>query len=963
VRGVLAVLVAVAWADEARSQAATFTVNSADDVDDGTCDATHCSLREAINAASGTGGLIAFAISGTGPHTIQPNSALPTPWTVVVDGYTQPGAIPNTNPPNMGTNAVLMIELDGTNAGSGVNGLNINASGSTVRGLVINRFAGAGIRLGSSGNVVEGNFLGTDVAGATALGNDVGVEVAGPNNTIGGNTPSARNLISGQFRGIKGGATGTVVQGNLIGTDAAGTSALTLGNTNGIRFDGASNTVIGGTAAAERNVISGNGFGVVLLGGGVSNNVVQGNYIGTDVTGAVVVGNSFDGVLAGDGTIIGGTVDGAGNVISGNGWNGLSISGTGALIRGNLIGTDASGTTALGNGSNGIGITGTNHSIGGTTTGAGNVISDNAIGIVIGGTQVRVEGNFIGTDVTGMGALGNGFGIEVRGSDNTIGGTTGARNVISASGADGIQVLGTTSGNVVRGNYIGADAAGQPTLGNGRDGIRLESSSGNTVGGLVTGAGNLVVGNNGAGVSFSSSSAVDNLVEGNTITANGAGGVVSILSGSRNAILSNSIFDNGGLGIDLESDGVTANDAGDGDVAPNGNELQNFPVLTSVMRGSTLIEASLNSAPNSVFRVQFFSNATCDPTDHGEGEFFLGDTLVVTDGAGDNSFGLPLPTAPGGHQVVTATATDASGTTSEFSECAGFVPGFALEVFTDSSQVVRGWSRDYTVRVRAVGGSHDDPVSLSCTDLPAQAACSFDPAAVTPGASEATSILTVSTANPGTPAGPATFTVVGTSASFDASTMTTIDVIVDFDVAVAPSSVTIARGEAATYTVSVDDVGGFSDAISLSCSGLPNLASCAFSPASVTLSGADATSTLTVSTTAAGAVPLPPVFRSPREPMVFGLVAVAGLLILGLLGLARYSSRATRRPLQVAWVLPALAVVLALAFSACGDDGGGPTGPPGGQAGQGTPTGTFNVTVAGTAGSVTHSETVMLVVQ
>ncbi|NIM48127.1 MAG: CSLREA domain-containing protein, partial [Gemmatimonadales bacterium] len=450
VSGILAMLIAVAWADEARSQAATFTVNSANDADDGACDATHCSLREAINAASATpgGGLIAFAIPGTGPHTIQPNSALPTPgWTVVVDGYTQPGASPNTNPPNMGTNAVLMIELDGTNAGFGANGLNINASSSAVRGLVINRFGGAGIRLGSSGNVVEGNFLGTDVAGAIALGNGVGVEVAGPNNTIGGSTPSARNVISGQFRGISGGAMGTVVQGNLIGTDAAGTSALTLGNTNGIRFDGASNTVIGGTSAAERNVISGNGFGVVLLGGGVSNNVVQGNYIGTDVTGATAVGNSFDGVLAGDGAIIGGTADGAGNVISGNGWNGLSISGTGALIWGNLIGTDASGTTALGNGSDGIGITGTNHSIGGTTTDAGNVISDNAIGIVVGGTQVRVQGNFIGTDVTGMVALGNGSGIEVHGSDNTIGGTTGARNVISASGADGIQIIGT-SGNV-----------------------------------------------------------------------------------------------------------------------------------------------------------------------------------------------------------------------------------------------------------------------------------------------------------------------------------------------------------------------------------------------------------------------------------------------------------------------------------------------------------------------------------
>ncbi len=164
----------------------TFTVNSANDVDDGTCDVTHCSLREAIDAANANAGgdTIAFNIPGGGPHTIQPTSALPTITDpVIIDGYTQPGASPNTNGPGLGLNTVLKIELDGTNAEAGAGplgtgGLVVSAGGSTVRGIVINRFATnvSGIMLDTSdGNVIEGNFIGTDVTGTVALGNHWGV--------------------------------------------------------------------------------------------------------------------------------------------------------------------------------------------------------------------------------------------------------------------------------------------------------------------------------------------------------------------------------------------------------------------------------------------------------------------------------------------------------------------------------------------------------------------------------------------------------------------------------------------------------------------------------------------------------------------------------------------------------------------------------------------------------------------
>ena len=126
----------------------TWTVNSTNDVDGGTCDATHCSLREAINAANANAGTdtIAFNISGAGPHTIQPTSALPTITDpVIIDGYTQPGAMPNTNGPGLGLTTVLKIELDGSNAGAPfVSGLRLTGGNSTIRGLAINRFSGSG---------------------------------------------------------------------------------------------------------------------------------------------------------------------------------------------------------------------------------------------------------------------------------------------------------------------------------------------------------------------------------------------------------------------------------------------------------------------------------------------------------------------------------------------------------------------------------------------------------------------------------------------------------------------------------------------------------------------------------------------------------------------------------------------------------------------------------------------------
>ena len=284
--------------DLAQAQATTYTVNSTNNVDGGTCDATHCSLREAINAANANVGTdtIAFNISGAGPHTIQLALGLPKITDpVIIDGYTQPGASPNTNGVGLGSNAVLKIELDGTNAGDTATGLNLLAGNCMVRGLVINRFLNGGIVVDENGgNVIEGNFIGTDATGTAPAANSNGVAISTDNNTVGGTLAGARNVISGNnFDGvvISQGATGNVVHGNLIGTDASGTADL--GNRIGVRVDGTGNTV-GGTVAGARNVISGNDTSGVEIGTG---NVVQGNFIGTDAAGTNPLGNAVHGVF------------------------------------------------------------------------------------------------------------------------------------------------------------------------------------------------------------------------------------------------------------------------------------------------------------------------------------------------------------------------------------------------------------------------------------------------------------------------------------------------------------------------------------------------------------------------------------------------------------------------------------------------------------------------------------------
>jgi hypothetical protein len=428
------------------------------------------------------------------PHSwwsIKPASQLPSLTDIaVIDGYSQPGASPNTL--NVGDNAVLRVELNGNN-GSNV-GLLLSFSGgggSTIKGLVINR-SGEEVKSGS-GNYIQGNFLGTDVSGTAVFStSNFGMPV-GFNNTIGGTTPAARNIISeatGGGMGISGG--GNVVQGNYIGTNAAGTAAPAgigppppqHGNPYGIGLSpSSSNNQITG------NVISGNlGIAVIMSGYGIGgNNQLQGNFIGTDATGTKPVPN-----------------------------------GSGILI-----------------------VNSSNNWVGGLTSGAGNTIAFNngpGVWAIVGGTGNRIEGNSIYAN----GGYNGRLGIDLNG--------------------DGVS---TNAANDAA-NHVGAN----------------------------------------------------NLMNAPALTAAFNSGTGATISGT---------------------------------------------LSTGTANGQPFL-------PNATITLDFYANTTPDPTGYGQGRYYLGSSNVPTNASGNASFTASLSTPiPAGAGYISATATDAAGNTSEF--CADILVG------------------------------------------------------------------------------------------------------------------------------------------------------------------------------------------------------------------------------------------------------------------------------------------------
>lgn len=658
------------------------------------------SLRWAIEQANSRPGLdtITFNILASGVQHITTGSDFPfITDSVKIDGYTQPGAQKNTLA--VGSDAVLLIEID-AGGGPGKDGLVFQAGGNIIQGLIVtgaerafNGTGGIGMRFGyetispdndiSSNNTIRGNYI---------IGNVTGIAVYGNNNLVGGPGPGDRNVISGQRdnlnlmssgnAGIDIGGDANRIENNYIGTNVAGTSAI-AGNSWGVKLHALpirdavggnligwafpDNNVIGGQTPETRNVISGNGNAGVYVtnepttatGAG---NRIQGNYIGTNATGTGPIANA-QGVAIGPNArnvLVGGTELGSRNLISGNSGVGVysesdagSMPATGTRIEGNWIGTNATGTAALANGQHGVSA-GYRVTIGGTARDAGNVISGNiGAGISLGiyGERNVVQGNTIGLGADGITVVPNAQGIGIGSDNNTI-----EDNLISGNIGGGVAIaqLGDdASNNVVQGNYIGTDFTGTLARGNGAHGVRFDLPNG-LVGGTLPGQGNVIAFNGGQGVAIGS-------------------GVVQILG--------NSIFANGGLGIDLPGLGqVSANDAGDVFLP------QNFPVLTSAHSSGDTIEitGTLNSTVDTYFRLEFFSNPAdaIELSGYGEGRQHLGYLIVHTPvGSNDVSFTFFVvgPTVPEGSRVTAnATSLDNFGNPVVTSEFAHAIPVQAL---------------------------------------------------------------------------------------------------------------------------------------------------------------------------------------------------------------------------------------------------------------------------------------------
>lgn len=590
---------------------ALYLVTTTNDTGDG-------SLRKAIVDANANPGAdtIKFNIPPAGPKTIVLLSKLPNILDpVTIDGTTQPGFAGSP-----------MIELNCASIGA-FQALDVFAAGTTIRGLVINRLTGGTCIVlweGSNGSVVEGNFLGTNLAGTLVVGNAFnGIISRSANNRIGGTATAAKNVFAGHGNpaiALITGANGNIIQGNLIGTDVTGT--VRLGNTeDGILIIfGARDDTIGGASVNSRNVISGsaNFSGIAVIGTGPAGTRgirIAGNYIGTDVTGNLNFGNARHGIYIrhSPNNLVGGVEPGAGNVVAGSGLPGIQI--------------DSSGATS-------------------------NVLA----------------GNIIGTRPNGMFALANSKGIVLNEAPgNIIGGSVpGARNLITGNSSVGIEITGAgATGNKVRGNYIGTNLVGQPGPRNLSHGILLSASQ-DTIGGLTPEEGNLIAYNTGAGV--------------------------LVASGTQNAILNNRMRLNTGLGIDLAPAGVTVNDSLDPDIGPNA--LQNFPLLDSavVTGASVTIHGRLNSWPNAQYTLHFYRSSAADASHFGEGDSALGTATVLTDASGTATFSATFAAVLGADYFITATATNALGNTSEFSQalCANDLDGDGI---LDSWET-QGWGID-----------------------------------------------------------------------------------------------------------------------------------------------------------------------------------------------------------------------------------------------------------------------------
>ena len=467
-------------------------VNAGDDESDGACDAAHCSLREALELAAGAPGPHTVAFARQGDELLVIEPTQPLP-TIAEPVHLSGGTLP-------GHPARPAVVLSGDRIGprrAEVNGLELRGGASTVQGLVVSGFQDAGILLaGASGSRVQGCFLGTDASGGEAVGNGVG-----------------------------------------------------------LRIEGASDTLVGGTDPGDGNVVSGNRRAGIAVHGGIGNRIV-GNLVGTDAAGALPLENGAPGCPGCAGIDLHETVGaevgcaqaGCGNVIAASKGSGIDVRHSReVVVQGNRIGTDAGGVAALGHDGAAVRLIGSSECrVGGSGEGEGNQIAASDVGVWLYASTPpapsdgnRIEGNRIGTDADGASALGNGRGVVVdQGSGNRIGGPGTAGNLVSGNKGAGVVVRRPASGgNRIQGNRIGTATDGEGALGNGAEGVRVgPRAAGTLVGGSADGEGNRIAFNHGAGVRAAAEAG---------------------LEAARVSVLGNRIHSNGGLGIDRGGPGLS----------------------------------------------------------------------------------------------------------------------------------------------------------------------------------------------------------------------------------------------------------------------------------------------------------------------------------------------------------------------------------------------------------------------
>ncbi|OAI39147.1 hypothetical protein AYO38_08110 [bacterium SCGC AG-212-C10] len=806
----------------------TITVNSnVDGTNAALAGNATCDLREAIRAANnnapigqcpgGSAGIdeIRFNVAGSTIITVTAAANLPS--------FTEPIDLDGSN----GANPT--IEIDGNLAAASVLTLNVGSSGSTIANIYVYNGAADGIRIRGTVNnttidgVVSGldsanNLIGNGADGFRAEGASTGVTIrnciAGANGddgidftdvttalvtgcrigvdptdtvapninngieinsssgvVIGGDidgVPAATfNVIAGNFNsGIdwrNSAGAGNKIIGNYIGTNPAHT--LLFGNFfHGVHLANSSNIQVGGTTHTpwtcdnECNLISGNGIVGAAEGIHINNpniaggsHLIRGNFIGTDLAGATALGNDDKGIAIVDSAsnTIGGSVSGAGNLISGNFSFGVRVAGTSTstTITGNRIGSDSTGTLPIGNGRSGIALLSDGNSVGGPGSLERNILCDNFDdGVHVEGSNNIIQNNSIGIGEIGGDCGNHANGVHIESGNNNQVGVSGRGNIISYNDDDGVDI--EDSDNSVIGNLIGLTTTDVPAgngddgiviagsdikvgdgtaiganviSSNGDDGIQVEEDSAVIIGNLIgTDSGGLLDRGNGDGTANDSGIAVyagtDTQIGGTAageanIIAFNKGNGVAVYQNEGHTIRVNSIHSNQFLGIDLDVDGatpadaVTPNDALDAD--GGANALQNFPVLTYA--GGTNILGSLNTEPAvGNYDIDFFTSPTCDPSGFGEGKTYIGSTTVATNAGGTAAINFNAAANIPAKSCVTATATSQGNIriggdgTSEFSKG---IYADTTDVRVDKAMTpfvsTRGATVTYRIRVRA----------------------------------------------------------------------------------------------------------------------------------------------------------------------------------------------------------------------------------------------------------------------